>query len=457
MFGIGTLATYQPINQVGEGAYGCVYRAFDKRNGDIVALKRLLFHKPSQGFPVCAVREIKLLKSLSHKNIVSLKDIVTSKGCERFDVAVKSEFKPNQPKDTKDASVKSVKDSKDSNENEKERDIVSQLCGNLYLVFEYVEHDLGGLIEARHKFSTRAIKCIMKQLYEVLDYLCSIKIVHRDIKSSNILIGNQFHLKLADFGLARSFESADGTEERVVLTNNVVTIWYRAPELLLGAVRYTNAVDTWSAGCVHAELELGRPAWPGKTDADQLDLICKSMGTPSEETWPGITELPLYEPLLGAVNNPAAQSYSLFTPPTPTPGSSPPPVKHAPSFRNIFKGKLSDSLMSLLERVFVCDPTRRTSARIALSHSYFWTQPLPPTDPAELGVVAGDLSVSMHEYETKLKRKRKIEEEKQQQSQTATTTAQEGSNSSSQQPQRQQSGQSAASDRPAKSQSTGMC
>jgi cyclin-dependent kinase 12/13 len=409
MFGIGSLAAYQPITQIGEGAYGCVYRAFDKRSGDIVALKRLIFHKPAAGFPLCAVREIKLLKSLAHRNIVKLKDIITSKGCEHMDVQINVRKDSNPAaavltasKDNNNTSASTTnsnrdrdrdkdKDSgKDSNElAEREVDIVSQNCGNLYLVFEYVEHDLGGLIEAKHKFGQRAIKCIMKQLYEVLDYLYSIKIVHRDIKSSNILISNNHHVKLADFGLARSFESADGTEERVVLTNNVVTIWYKSPELLLGAVRYTNAVDIWSAGCVHGELEMGRPLFPGKTDPEQLDLISRALGTPSEDIWPSIVELPHHEAMI--VNN---------------------PVKYPPNFRGAYEGKLSDGLIGLLERVFVLDPTRRTSARILLSNPYFLTAPLPPQDPVELGPLAGDDAASMHEYETKQKRKRKFEEDK---------------------------------------------
>jgi cyclin-dependent kinase 12/13 len=392
MFGVGSLAAYQPIIQVGEGAYGCVYRALDKRNGEIVALKRLLFHKPSAGFPLCAVREIKLLKSLQHKNIVKLKDIITSKGCEHLDVQVKTDIVKSQPVNAGDPQSQSQNSQSDRGDT-REVDIVSSLCGNLYLVFEYIEHDLAGLIEAKYKFSQRSIKCIMKQLYEVLDYLSSTKIVHRDIKSSNILISNDFHVKLADFGLARSFESADGTEERVQLTNNVVTIWYKPPELLLGATRYTNAVDTWSAGCVHAELEMGRPLFPGKTEVEQLDYICRAVGTPSDETWPAIVELPHYEMMIANL-----------------PSTSRHPSTN--SFRSIYAGKLSDSLVSLLERVFVCDPKRRTSARIVLSHSYFLTNPLPPTDPAELGRVATDDAPSMHEYETKLKRKRKAEEEK---------------------------------------------
>ena len=237
--GVGTIANYTLVEQVGEGAYGCVYRAQDKRTNELVALKRLVFSKESRGFPLNAVREIKFLRSLQHKNIVKLKDIATSKCAESLELKI-PEKEDVEKKDKK-------KDKKNIN--------ISQYCGNLYLVFEYIEHDLGGLIDSKYKFSVPEVKCIMKQLFEVLDYLNEKKVIHRDIKSSNILLSNNHHVKLADFGLARSSISADGREGRVDLTNNVITMWYKPPELLLGAVRYTNAIDVWSTGCVLAELE----------------------------------------------------------------------------------------------------------------------------------------------------------------------------------------------------------
>lgn len=250
--GIGSIASFDNLEQVGEGTYGYVYRARDKRNSQIVALKRLIIHKENSGFPLCAVREIKFLKSLNHKNIVRLNDIVTSKGCENLDTVIKPD----------PAKIAAARGERKEREEIPNRDL--QRCGNLYLVFEYMEHDLGGLIDAKYKFNLREIKCIMKQLLEVLEYLIEKKVMHRDIKSSNILISNHHHLKLADFGLARSRTSSDGREGGVKdMTNNVITMWYKPPELLMGDTRYSYPIDMWSAGCVLAELELGRPLFPG--------------------------------------------------------------------------------------------------------------------------------------------------------------------------------------------------
>lgn len=413
---------------MGEGTYGYVYRAKDKKTGELVALKRLIFHKEASGFPLCAVREIKFLKSLQHKNIVKLKDVATSKGCEHIEIPVKKditianqtqtlhrttnddikvdgkekedmdiESKTNENDDDKDKvksndEMKKVKKSKINKEREKieisKRNEGGELpgCGNLYLVFEYVDHDLGGLIDSKISFPPRAIKSIMKQLLEVLDYLSEKKIIHRDIKSSNILLSNRYHVKLADFGLARSIVGPDGLREgKIDLTNNVITMWYKPPELLLGTQRYSYAVDMWSAGCVFAELELGRPLLPGKSELQQLELICKSIGTPTEESWSGVTSLPNYDSLLRNMQ------------------------KYNTNFRSSYATLIPDSLIGLLERILVLDPSRRTSARIALSNNYFLTPPIAPHDPAELEPLNIDGGVSLHEFQTKQKRKQKEE------------------------------------------------
>ena len=197
MFGVGSLACYESFDQVGEGTYGYVFRAKDKRTGEAVALKRLIFHKESNGFPLCTLREIKFLKNLKHRNIVALKEIVSSKGCEHLESTVTVKKTDKEVKETKE--VKKTEANKDDSE-ETVDNITVKLCGNLYLVFEYMEHDLGGLVDSKYKFSQRSIKCIIKQLLEALDYLSEKKIIHRDIKTSNILISNYHQLKLADFG-----------------------------------------------------------------------------------------------------------------------------------------------------------------------------------------------------------------------------------------------------------------
>jgi cyclin-dependent kinase 12/13 len=372
--GIGSLASYESFDQVGEGTYGYVYRARDRRSGEAVALKRLIVHKENSGFPLCAVREIKFLKSLHHKNIVRLKDIATSKGCEHLDADVKP-----------DASKAAVGGPpKDQREEAPNREL--QRCGNLYLVFEYIEHDLGGLIDAKYKFPPRAVKCIMKQLLEVLDFLNEKKIMHRDIKSSNILISNRHQVKLADFGLARSTLGSDGREGRVDLTNNVITMWYKPPELLLGAQRYSHPVDMWSTGCVLAELELGRPLFPGKTEAEQLDLICKVIGTPDDTVWPGISSMSNYDTILKAI------------------------PKYTTTIRSVYTGRISEPVLSFLERILVADPSGRPSPRVALGNRFFNTAPLPPADPVELEPLNLEPGASLHEFQTKQKRRQKEED-----------------------------------------------
>eukprot|EP01035_Chromulina_nebulosa_P026423 gene26423-34586_t len=405
LFGIGSLACYDDFDQVGEGTYGYVYKARDKRNGLNVALKRLIFHRESSGFPLSAVREIKFLKGLQHKNIVQLQDVITSKGCEHLEVPIIQKF-DNQKVDKErieeqvedkdkllEQSIEILKcDDFNDNTSNQGHQIVSKvkvpweplkICGNLYLVFEFVEHDLGGLIDAKHKFSIKAIKTIIKQLFEVLEFLCEKKVLHRDIKCSNILISNKHHIKLADFGLARSALSSDGREFKTDMTNNVITMWYRPPELLLGAKRYSYAVDTWSAACVLAELELGRPLFPGRTEPEQLELISRVMGTPTETLWPGVTKLPNYESMLKSSKLPTI------------------------GFRGCYSGRLSEQSISFLERLLVLDPSRRSSAKVALAHKYFSVAPVAAVDPATELEPLNPGGASFHEFKTKQLRKQR--------------------------------------------------
>jgi cyclin-dependent kinase 12/13 len=338
------------------------------------------------------VREIKFLKSLQHKNIVLLKDVVTSKGCDHLELPIKTDsVKEDDTSASKQSDVGQIGEQKKLRNEYQDRENsfkdVMKICGNLYLVFEFVDHDIGGLIDAKYKFPVRAIKSIMKQLFEVLDFLNDKKIIHRDIKSSNILISSRHQVKLADFGLARSTLSSDGRESRVDMTNNVITMWYKPPELLLGAVRYGSAVDMWSAGCVLAELELGRPLFPGKAELEQLDLICRALGTPGEDVWPGVSGMANFSDLLKNL------------------------PKYAASLKISYGSKLSEPALNLLERILVVDPARRSSAKIALTNKYFLTSPLPPIDPADLEPLNVTSGVSYHEYKTKQVRKQREQEE----------------------------------------------
>ena len=189
---------YERCCRIGEGAYGTVYKATEKTTGKVVALKKIILHNEKQvGFPITSLREIRLLKRLSHTNCVKLEDIAVGKG----------------------------------------RDAV-------YLIFEYCEHDLASLCEHMAKrWSDAEIKGLVVQLLSAVEYLHENWIVHRDLKLSNLLYNRRGELKLADFGLARLYSSPSKP-----MTPKVVTLWYRAPELLLGAETYGPEIDMWAVG-----------------------------------------------------------------------------------------------------------------------------------------------------------------------------------------------------------------
>lgn len=347
----------------------------------------MIFHRESSGFPMNAVREIKFLKYLRHKNIVELKDVITSKGCDDLEIPIK--YDPSRPDAKEQLRTIEAENRRKLQQGDDGKDIL-KLCGNLYFVFEYMDHDLGGLLDAKYQFQQIEIKCIMKQLFEALEYLHEKRIVHRDIKSSNILISNNHHVKLADFGLARTIPQLEHRDSKLEMTNNVITFWYRPPELLLGSTRYNAAVDVWSAGCVLAELDIGRPIFPGKAEVEQLDLIFRIVGTPADDDWSGISSLPNFE------------KYCATMP------------RYANALRNSPHFKISDNTITILERILVCDPIKRSSAKNLLSNSYFFSRPLVPNDPEELEPLR--VSQSYHEYQTRMIRKQKEIELKSRQS-----------------------------------------
>ncbi|OEU07348.1 Pkinase-domain-containing protein, partial [Fragilariopsis cylindrus CCMP1102] len=361
-----TIYHYERIEQIGEGTYGQVYRARCKDTNEIVALKKIRVHHGIHwGIPPTVIREIKILKRLVHPNLVRMDEVVSSK-------------------DT------SIEDAREAYK------------GNLFLVLEYVPHDLTGLLDIAYKFNEIEIKCIFQQLLEALAYMHHEKYIHRDIKSSNILIDRNFRLKLADFGLARSIEPPllDKLHDRgnsQEFTNKVITLWYRPPELLLGATKYGTAVDIWSAGCILAELVLGRPLFTGKSEMEQLQLIFDMVGTPTKSSWPGIKELKL-----------------LRTGDVTIDGDN---ERKRPKLRERYSQKMNaiaPGSINLIEKLLELDPSKRLSASRALNHRYFLSEPKAPDQPEQLGYEM-DLAVdgSFHEFQTKKKRKEaKIEADK---------------------------------------------
>ncbi|KAK9854096.1 hypothetical protein MYU51_004839 [Penicillium brevicompactum] len=256
--GCSNITEYTFVGKLGEGTFGEVYKAKSKKDNTVVALKKILMHHEKEGFPITAIREIKLMKALSHINILQLKEMAIERG--------KGEGRKKP---------------------------------SMYMVFPYMEHDLSGLLEnpAVH-FSEPQIKCYLMQLLEGLKYLHGQRILHRDMKAANLLISNGGILQIADFGLARPYDDAPplpgkgGGESKREYTALVVTRWYRPPELLLQLRKYTTAIDLWGVGCVFGEMFKGKPILTGNSDLNQAQLIFNLVGTPTEENMPGWSALP---------------------------------------------------------------------------------------------------------------------------------------------------------------------
>uniref|UniRef100_A0A8C4HDN5 mitogen-activated protein kinase n=1 Tax=Dicentrarchus labrax TaxID=13489 RepID=A0A8C4HDN5_DICLA len=226
---------FEKLNRIGEGTYGIVYRARDTKSDEIVALKKVRMDKEKDGIPISSLREITLLLRLRHPNIVELKEVVVGSQLE-----------------------------------------------SLFLVMSYCEQDLASLLEnMQTPFSEAQVKCIVLQLLRGLEYLHHNFIIHRDLKVSNLLMTDKGCVKIADFGLARMY----GIPQQP-MTPRVVTLWYRAPELLLGTKTQTTALDMWAVGCILAELLAHKPLLPGTSEIQQVDLIVQLLGTPNENIWP---------------------------------------------------------------------------------------------------------------------------------------------------------------------------
>ena len=394
-----TLAHYELGEQIGEGTYGQVYRGVCKDSGQVVALKKMrLHHGGYWGMPLQLVREIKILKRLHHPNLLSLQEVVTSKGVEHLDPD-DPPLPKHDPNSSKNKKALSKSSSKAMSETESKQAAAREAYkGNLFLVLEYVTHDLTGLIDVGYAFAPVQIKCIVRQLLEALAYMHQQKYLHRDIKSSNILLDNNFRLKLADFGLARSTEppllsqlQPETTAAGGDMTNKVITLWYRPPEILAGAVQYGPAVDVWSAGCILAELCLGKPLFAGKTELDQWNRIVDTVGTPTANCWQHLQSLRAV-PSTKRSSDLATVTIDLTKPPKP----SRLPTK--------YQHKIPAAALTLLEKLLEWDPRKRLTCAHALESRYFWTAPVAPDDPAALGTVL-EPGIHFHEFQTKKVRK----------------------------------------------------
>jgi len=309
IMGCRSVDEFECLNRIEEGTYGVVYRAREKCTQTIVALKRLKMEKEKEGFPITSLREVNTLLKGQHRNIVTVREIVVGSNMDK-----------------------------------------------IYIVMDYVEHDLKSLMETmrgkKQLFTIGEVKTLMLQLLCAVKHMHDNWILHRDLKTSNLLLSHRGILKVGDFGLAREYGSP-----LKQYTSIVVTLWYRAPELLLGTKMYSTPIDVWSCGCIFGELLAMEPMFTGKSEIDQLNKIYKDLGSPSEKIWPGYKDLPV-------VKKTQFADY---------------PYNH---LREKFKTRLSDAGFALLNKFLTYNPSKRISASDALIHEYFETEAPAPIDPA---------------------------------------------------------------------------
>lgn len=299
------LAKYQKIEKpVGEGTYGVVYRAKDRTTDEVVALKKIRLDVEDEGVPSTALREISLLKELTHPNIVELKDVEHSEG-------------------------------------------------RLYLVFEWLDKDLKKYMDScKGGLGMPLIKSYMYQILRGMAFCHARAIMHRDMKPQNLLVDKAGNVKIADFGLARAFMIPIRK-----YTHEVVTLWYRAPEILLGQREYSPAVDMWSIGAIFVEMVTQRPLWPGDSEIDELFRIFRCLGTPDESMWPGVTRLPDYK--------------DTFPRWAPKPASKWCRARDEAGGEVDLLSGLDEAGLDLLAGMLAYDPARRISAKQALNHPFF--------------------------------------------------------------------------------------
>lgn len=298
--GFGNAATYSKLHVLGAGTYSIVYKGTSRLTDKLIALKEIHLER-EEGVPFTAIREVSLLKQLKHFNIITLHDIIYTQKA-------------------------------------------------LTLVFEFVDRDLSRYLdECDHKIHLHNVRLFLFQLLRALDYCHQRKVLHRDIKPQNILISSIGELKLADFGLARakSFPTKTYTDE-------VVTLWYRPPDVLLGNVGYGTCIDMWGVGCIFFEMVAGFTLFIGTTPKKQIECIFEILGTPSESDWPGINMDLKYNDI--DIPHYNGRSLTAITP------------------RFSLDGELHG--VDLLRKLLRCNPKRRISSSDSLRHKYFSS--LPP-------------------------------------------------------------------------------
>lgn len=287
---------YDIRDKIGEGTYGKVYRALDRRTSERVAIKKIAIVYEDDGVPATAIREVALLKNCNHPNVIRLRH-------------------------------------------------VSATSQSLYLVFDCLDMDLRAYMKRFGALRDNLLKNAAYQCFLGIEYCHNRCILHRDLKPQNVLVDvRNLRLVLADYGLARAFSLP-----LKVYTHEVVTLWYRAPEILLGETRYGPPMDIWSLGCILAEMPTREALFPGDSEIDTLFRIFRTLGTPGDDEWPGVTTL---------------RDFSHRFPKWQDTGLE--------EVRKLAEGSgLGDAGVDLLRQCLIYNVAGRPSARAALRHEFF--------------------------------------------------------------------------------------
>lgn len=331
---------YKQTCKIGQGTFGEVFKATLIDNDKvIVAMKRVLMDHEKEGFPITALREIKILQTLNRKanNYGSSVDTECPIGHENIvrliEVCREVSDRSHTP--------------------------------SVFLVFEFCEHDLHGLLTHLKKkqldFTAAEKKSIVQQMLRGLMYVHGKRIFHRDMKTSNVLVTQNGVVKLADFGLARPSYVTSSRQ----LTNNVVTLWYRPPELILGDNNYSSAIDIWGCGCIMAELWTKAAIFSAKVETEQYKQIMDVCGSIDPEDWPKVTKLKNYLKMTTMNDGKGVANQNG-------------PKKRERQLKNKYGGAINDSLaLSLLDDMLKLNPEKRISANSALDSYWLWLEPLP--------------------------------------------------------------------------------
>jgi len=301
---------FSMLEKIGEGTYGTVYKAICHSTGEKVAIKKIKIMYDEEGVPATALREISLLKEVNHINVIRLDNVYSSRL-------------------------------------------------NLFLVFECLDMDLRVYLKRFGPFMEKPLRSAVFQCFRGIEFCHGHRILHRDLKPQNVLIDvKTVRLVLADFGLARNF-----AVPLKAYTHEVVTLWYRAPEVLLGQQRYATPMDIWSLGCILSEMATGQALFPGDSEIDTIFRIFRLLGTPTDDTWPGVTTL---------------RDYKQIFPQWPDSGLADVRTAAAEAARKAGcagasggSGSLGESGLDLLALCLKYNMVDRPSAKRALTHRFF--------------------------------------------------------------------------------------